>query len=127
MQAELDRERDSYALQNANAIRAELNALVERAQGMVTQVAANHQSQLDHVNRVIVEQEAFLNPKHAEIAAIMTQLGSQKTEPDSATEALRARDEEVRASILLKQSEIATAFSNNNAALQHTISVGRAS
>ena len=75
MKAELDRERDSYALQNANTIRSELNALLERTQAMVTQVAANHQSQLDHVNCVNVEQEVFLNAKHAEITAIMTQLG----------------------------------------------------
>ena len=58
LKAELDRERDSYALQNANTIRSELNALFERAQGMVTQVAASHQGQLDHINRVNVEQEA---------------------------------------------------------------------
>ena len=126
LKAELDRERDSYALQNVNTIRLELNALFERTQGMVTQVAANHQSQIDHVNRVNVEQEAFLNAKRADIAAIMTQLGPQKTELDSATRALQARDEEVRASILSKQAKIATAFANNNAALQQTISVGRA-
>ena len=102
LKAELDRERDSYVLQSANTIRSELNALFEGTQGMVTQVAANHQSQLDHVNRVNVEHEAFLNAKHAEIAAIMTQLGSQKTELDSATETLRARDEEVRGSMLSK-------------------------
>ena len=79
LKAELDRERDSYALQNANTIRSELNALFERTQAMVIQVATNHQSQLDHVNRVNVEQEVFLNTKLAEFAAIMTQLGSQKT------------------------------------------------
>ena len=65
LKAELDRERDSYALQNANTIRSEFNALFERTQGMVTQVAANHQGQLDHVNRVNVEQEAFLNQRQA--------------------------------------------------------------
>ena len=91
---------------------------------MVTQVATNHLSQLDHVNRVNVEQEVFRNAKHAEIAAIMTQFGSQKAEHDSATEALRARDEEVRASMLSRQAEILTAFAKNSAALQRTISVG---
>ena len=44
LKAELDRERDSYALQNANTIRSELNALFMRTQATVSQVAANHQS-----------------------------------------------------------------------------------
>ena len=119
LKAELDRERDSYALQNANANHSEPNALFEFTQSVVGQVAANHQSQFDHVNRVNVEQEVRLDAKHAEIAAITAQLGTQKTEPDSATELLRARDEVVRASMFSKQAEIATAFQNNNVALQH--------
>ena len=88
LKAKLDRECDSYTRQNANAICTKLNALFERTQGMVAQVAANHQSQLDHVNRVNVEQEVFLNVKHAKITAIIAHLGTQKTEIDSATELL---------------------------------------
>ena len=51
---QLDSERDSYQLQNADLIRQELNSLLERTQASVEQVAANHQAQLDHVTRVSV-------------------------------------------------------------------------
>ena len=60
---QLDTERDTIASSNADIIRAEitsqsshLTGLLERTQTMVEQVAANHQGQIDHVNKVNVDQ-----------------------------------------------------------------------
>ena len=85
---------------------------MHHTQDSVSQVDANHQVQPDHGNRFNVEQEALFNTKHVEISTIMAQLGTQKTELDAATELLRARSKELRASILSKQAEIATGFQN---------------
>ena len=66
---------------------------------MVEQVASNRQAQLDHVNRVNVEQEVYINAKHAEITTILAQFAEQKVSVNGTTEFFRSRDEEIRASI----------------------------
>ena len=68
---QLDSERDKIASSNADMIRAEttsqsslLTGLLEHTQTMVEQVAANHQGQIDHVNKLNIDQEAYINKKH---------------------------------------------------------------
>ena len=78
------------------------------------------------MQRVNVEQQVYLDAKHAEITATMAQLSAQKVSLDATTEVFRFRDEEIRASILNKEVELAQLFQRSNADLQKTISVGRA-
>ena len=63
---QLDTERDTIASSNADMICAEITSqsshligLLERTQTMVEQVAANHQGQIDHVNKANIDQEAY--------------------------------------------------------------------
>ena len=107
---QLDSERDKIASAEITSQSAHLTGMLERTQTMVESAAANHQEQIDHVNKVSVYQEAYVNTKHKEITAIMIQLAEHKVSLDGTTKLLRSRDEEIRAAFLGKEVEFARIF-----------------